>query len=239
MSCDEGCRAAVLGKTERTVGWEGDGEPIMMEIMRHCIEGNLQITDRLHLPLLSHSFTLDYVCAFQYWADAERFYEELSPRLEKFGLELNEEKTRIIPFDRHYPRGRARFEFLGFEFYWGKDRAGKAHLKRRTSRKKLRSSLKRFTEWCKKNRNVRLAGLFKRLNIKLRGYYNYYGVYGNSVSLKQFFENAMRILKKWLNRRSQRRSYNWIGFRTLIDHFQVERPRIVERSRKREVTSWA
>jgi len=179
----------------------------------------------------------DYVCAFQYQAEAERFYNELGPRLGKFGLELSEEKTRVLPFDRSQPSGGTRFEFLGFEFYWGKDRSGEAHLKRRTSRKKLRSSLKRFTEWCKKNRNLRLTMLFKRLNIKFRGYYNYYGVHGNSESLKQFFVNAMRILKKWLNRRSQRCSYNWIGFGMLIEHFKVEQPRIVGRPRRRAVIS--
>jgi RNA-directed DNA polymerase len=179
----------------------------------------------------------DYVCAFQHQAEAERFYKELGPRLGKFGLELSEEKTRVLPFDRSQPSGGPRFEFLGFEFYWGKDRSGKAHLKRRTSRKKLRSSLKRFTEWCKKSRNVRLTMLFQRLNIKFRGYYNYYGVHGNTRSLKQFFESAMRILKKWLNRRSQRCSYNWIGFGMLIEHFKVVRPWIVGRPRRRAVIS--
>jgi group II intron reverse transcriptase/maturase len=181
----------------------------------------------------------DYVCAFQYRAEAVRFYEELGPRLGKFGLELSEEKTRVIPFDRHQGGREARFEFLGFEYYWGKDRAGRVHLKRRTARKKLRSSLKRFTEWLKKNRHVRLALLFERLNVKLRGYYNYYGVHGNVSSLKQFFERAMQVLRKWLNRRSQRCSYTWIGFRMLVEHFKVERPRIVSRPRWRRVTTWA
>jgi hypothetical protein len=32
----EDCRTAVFGKTERTVGWEGNGEPIMTELVRHC-----------------------------------------------------------------------------------------------------------------------------------------------------------------------------------------------------------
>lgn len=36
MPCDEGCRTAVLGKTERTVGWEGNGDPIMIGLLRHC-----------------------------------------------------------------------------------------------------------------------------------------------------------------------------------------------------------
>lgn len=96
----------------------------------------------------------DFVCAFENQADAERFYNVLGRRLEKCGLELSGAKTRLIPFSRHSLAGKTRFGFLGFEFRWGKDRKGKDHLKRRTTRKKLRTSLKRFTAWCKENRNV-------------------------------------------------------------------------------------
>ena len=174
----------------------------------------------------------DFVCAFQYQQDAERFYRGLGKRLGKFGLEVAAEKTRVIPFHRCPPSGKSRFQFLGFEFYWGKDRGGKPHLKRRTSRKKLRNSIKRFTEWCKKNRNLKLRILSRRLNAKLRGYYNYYGVIGNYDSLYQFFQQVKRILFKWLNRRSQRRSYNWAGFDQLLKHYKIERPRIKRRRPK-------
>jgi len=169
----------------------------------------------------------DYVCAFEEQAEAERFYAALGPRLAKFGLTLAAEKSRILPFSRWLPPGQGRFEFLGFEFYWGQDRAGKAHLKRRTARAKLRSSLRRFTQWCRENRHRRLKVLFAQVNRKLRGYYQYYGVHGNSPSLQQFFDGAQRILLKWLNRRSQRRSYTWLGFTALLEHFRIERPRIV------------
>lgn len=181
----------------------------------------------------------DFVCAFQYQADAERFYRVLGKRLGKFGLEVAAEKTRVIPFHRDPPAHKSRFDFLGFEFYWGKDRGGRPHLKRRTSRKKLRASLKRFAMWCRENRNLRLMILFRRLNAKLRGYYNYYGVVGNYASLNQFFGQAMRILFKWLNRRSQRRSFNWQGFQELLKHFQVEHPRIVGRPKTRKAASLA
>lgn len=60
MLCDEDCRTAVFGKTERTMRWEGNGEPAMIGLVRHCIGGNPQTTDRPYLPSLSHSFTLDY-----------------------------------------------------------------------------------------------------------------------------------------------------------------------------------
>ncbi len=177
----------------------------------------------------------DFVCAFQYQREAQHFYRELGKRLETFGLEVSAEKTRVIPFHRRSPSGKSRFQFLGFEFYWGKDRGGKPHLKRRTSRKKLRNSIKRFTEWCIKNRNLKPKVLFRRLNAKLRGYYNYYGVIGNSDSLNQFFQQVKRILFKWLNRRSQRRSYNWTGFNQLLDHYRIERPRIIGRPKARQL----
>lgn len=171
----------------------------------------------------------DFVCAFEKREDAQRFYEALSKRLGKFGLELSEEKTRIIPFSPTSRPGKTSFDFLGFEFRWGKDRAGKPHVKRRTARKNLRSSLKRFNVWCKQNRHLRLPELFKQLNAKLRGYFNYYGVYGNFPSLMLFFYKAMRLLMKYLNRRSQRGSYNWAGFQQLIEQFGIVKPRITRR----------
>jgi len=181
----------------------------------------------------------DYICAFEDQAEAERFYAALGPRLEKFGLTLAAEKTRILPFRRQQPTGQGSFAFLGFELRWGWDRAGKAHLKRRTARAKLRASLPRFTQWCQENRQRRLRMLFKQLNSKLRGYYHYYGVPGNSASLKQFFDGALRILLKWLNRRSQRRSYNWQGFTAILEHFKVERPRIVGHPKRRKAPAVA
>jgi group II intron reverse transcriptase/maturase len=181
----------------------------------------------------------DYGCAFEYQAEAERFYAALGPRLEKFGLALATEKTRILPFSRQQPTGQGSFECLGFEFRWRLDRAGTAHLKRRTARAKLRASLQRFTQWCQEHRHLRLRVLFARLNTKLRGYYNYYGVHGNSLSLKQFFDGALHILLKWLNRRSQRRSYTWPGFTAILERFKVERPRLVGHPKTRKAPAMA
>ena len=171
----------------------------------------------------------DFVGAFQYQADAERFYRELGQRLGTFGLELSADKTRVIPFTRQQVPGHTSFDFLGFEFRWGRDRAGKPHLKRRTSRKKLRNSLTRVTDWCKEKCRYRRKDLFRELNAKLRGYDHDYGVHGNSASRHEFFTGVRRILFKWLNRRSQRRSDPWTGFRHLWHHFRVERPHIVGR----------
>jgi len=171
----------------------------------------------------------DFVGGFGRAEEAQRFYGELEERLRKFGLELAADKTRVIPFSR-YRRGETSFDFLGFEFRWGTDRKGQARLKRRTSRKKFRNSVKRVAEWCKQNRHRRVGEQFQRLNAKLRGYYNYYGVRGNYASLNEFFQQVQRLHLKWLNRRSQRQSYNWAGYRELLRHFALARPRIAARS---------
>ena len=171
-------------------------------------------------------FADDYVCAFENQSDAQRVYEVMGKRLGKFGLELSAEKTRVISFSPNEKSGKNSFDFLGFEFRWGKDLKGKAHVKRRTARKKLRNSMKRFNEWCKENRHLRLPELFSRLNAKLRGHYNYFGVIGNYLSLEQFYYHVQKMLFKYLNRRGQRRSYNWEGFNQLIEQFQLVKPHI-------------
>ena len=189
--------------------------PILANIYLHyCLDEWFQHVVKKHCrgEACLIRYADDFVCAFEREGDAERFYQVLGKRLEKFGLELSAEKTRVIAFDRGQSKQEG-FEFLGFEFRWGQDRQGKAHVERRTSRKKLRSSLDRFTEWCRQKRHCPVKDWFKELKPKLQGYYNYYGVSGNYASLQQFFGEAMQILRKWLNRRSQRKSYSWEGFR--------------------------
>jgi RNA-directed DNA polymerase len=176
-------------------------------------------------------FADDFVCAFEYEEDARRFYEVLGKRMGKFGLELSAEKTQIIPFSVKALR-MSSFDFLGFEFRWGKDRKGKPHVDKRTARKSLRKSQKRISLWCKENRHRRIPELFKALNAKLRGYYNYFGVYGNLSSLNAFYLHAIRTLMKYLNRRSQRKSYNWIGFNQLMKLFDIAKPRIIGRPKR-------
>ncbi len=169
----------------------------------------------------------DFVCAFQYKSDAEAFYGSLCDRLGKFGLSVAEDKTRILRFCRFDLAGSGRFDFLGFEFFWARTRRGPRGVKRRTSRKKLRASLATFSAWIRSTRHRPLRVIVPILKAKYRGYWNYYGVIGNSASLAQFFYRSKRILFKWLNRRSQRRSYTWTGFQALLDQVGISAPRIL------------
>ncbi len=111
---------------------------------------------------------------------------------------------------------------------------GIPRVKRRTARKRFRRSLTRLTEWIRRERDRPVRDLMKTLNRKLLGYYNYYGVRSNAESLWAYHREALKIVRKWLNRRSQRRSYSWRGFYAMVKYFGVVRPRITEyRNRQR------
>lgn len=174
----------------------------------------------------------DFVAAFAYEEDARQFHEALEERMAKFGLALADEKTRVIPFDRTQG-GKTSFDFLSFEFRWGKDRSGKPHLKRQTARSRLRRSLQTVKAWCMAHRHVGVAELLRRLNAKLRGYYNYYGVIGNSARLGEFYQRVLWHLRRALRRRSQRHRYGWAGYQAMLDKIGIAKPRITERPRAR------
>jgi RNA-directed DNA polymerase len=176
----------------------------------------------------------DWVCAFRYQDDAERFYRVLPKRLAKFNLQVAPEKTRLLRFSRFHPSMQRRFTFLGFEFFWRPDRHGVPRVMRRTARKKLQAACQRIKEWIKQHRHLPGREFFQRLNTRLRGHYNYYGVRGNSRSLHRFFNWAMDCTFKWLNRRGgKRRSYTWEQFIQILDRVKIARPHTTEVRRRR------
>ncbi len=181
-------------------------------------------------------FADDFVCAFQYRDDANKFYRNVPKRLGKFDLQVAPEKTQILRFSRFHPTMRWRFTFLGFEFYWEPDRKGVFRVKRRISRKKLRGIVSNITEWIRKNRHLPERKFFQVINAKLRGHYNYYGVHGNSQSIWTYYHQVIGTSFKWLNRRSQRKSYTWERFkRNLKEYYRIWKPRITEKKRQQHV----
>ena len=168
----------------------------------------------------------DFVCAFESAAEASAFEAHLKERLAKFGLEVAEEKTRTVKFTRRGGKENGKFDFLGFEFRWGLSRNGNPVVKRRTSPKRLQTSLKKFTEWIKSNRSLKVRYLIGKLKRMLAGYGNYYALRGNSRSVGIYFRCVSVLLFKWLNRRSQKRSYTWKGFNRLLKRFGVSCPKV-------------
>ena len=92
----------------------------------------------------------------------------------------------------------------------------------------MNESLRGMKDWIRKNRSWTQKKLGETLARKLLGYYNYYGVIGNSRSLGKCQHLVQRIVQKWLNRRSQRRSYNWKGFNEMWKGWGMPAPRIAE-----------
>lgn len=164
----------------------------------------------------------DFVVAFQMKRDAERFYEVLPKRLNKFGLEVAPEKTHMKRFSRFHPGRKRNFQFLGFEFYWDRDNRGNARLRRRTAPKKQRESMNAFRDWIKHNRSMPLGKLMLALRRKLMGFRNYFGLADNSRSLSKLHYHVVACLHKWLNRRSQRKSYTWAGLITVLKVYRLK-----------------
>jgi group II intron reverse transcriptase/maturase len=174
----------------------------------------------------------DSIALFEFEDDARRFMRVLPKRLEKFGLRLNEEKTQLLECGKRQAglalkQGRKfpSFDFLGFTHYWGKSRNGKARLKRKTSKKRFRRALVTLNQWLHQNRNAqKLPQLWQAIGQKLRGHFNYFGVTDNGRALYHFEDAVHKLIFKWLNRRSQRRSFTWESFLRYLAWHPLPRP---------------
>ena len=176
----------------------------------------------------------DFISCFQNKWEAEVYQKRLRERFRKYGLELAEEKTKILEFGRFAKKNRRNrgegkpetFDFLGFTFYCGMN--GKKEFYRcrvKTSKKKFRSKIRTMKEWIKNHRTMPLEELFKKINEKLRGHYQYYGVIDNTREMKNYLSQTTWLLYKWLNRRSQKRSYTLETFHNgLLRTFPLEEP---------------
>ena len=219
---------------------QGNGaSPMLANIFLHYVLDNwFDVVVRRHSNGECYivRYADDFICCFQYPNDAEWFVRNLRQRFAKYGLSLAEEKTKILEFGRYAARKRAErglgkpetFDFLGFTFYCSMNTERTFYrCKVKTSRKKLRNKIRAMKEWIRNHRNMPLEWLFKKVNEKLRGHYQYYGVTDNIVECKRFLRQTTWYLYKYLNRRSQKRSYNHEKFfNGLLKTFPLVDPRI-------------
>ena len=218
---------------------QGNGaSPVLANIFLHYILDNwFDVVVRRHSKGECYMvrYADDFICCFQYPNDAEWFVRSLRKRFAKYGLELAENKTKILEFGRYAARKRAErgqgkpetFDFLGFTFYCGMNTERTFfRCKVKTSKKKFRSKLRAMKEWLKSHMHMPLEWLFRKLNEKLRGHYQYYCVTDNHIEPKRFLRRTTWFLYKYLNRRSQKRSYNHeTFFNGLLKTFPLAYPR--------------
>lgn len=176
----------------------------------------------------------DFVAGFQYKSEAEMYYAKLKERMAHFNLELEDSKSRLIEFGRFAEQNRKAkglgkpetFDFLGFTFFMGKSRKGYPLPKVKTSRKKFEKSLKSFKTWLYANKEQTARMIVSQLNVKLVGYYRYYGVSFNSFKLGAFLHRVQQFLHKAMNRRGCRRTYTWNGFVDMLKVYPLAKPKI-------------
>lgn len=176
----------------------------------------------------------DFVICAQYQEDAQKVCELLKERIEGFGLELAADKTRIIEFGRKSVMNAKRdgrspevFNFLGFTHYAGKSRKGNFLLGRKTDRKKLVVKLNEMALWLKSVKNKKhIREWWPNLQAKMIGHYRYFGISGNTRSLNQFYRVVQHLVFKWINRRSQSSSMNWVDLQKYLSRYTLPKPRV-------------
>lgn len=167
----------------------------------------------------------DFVAVFTDHGDALRVQEVLPKRFARFGLTLHPTKTRLVPF--HVNAGEPdapppeKFDFLGFTHYMGRTRWGHPAPMRKTASSRFSRSLKALNLWLRRARHLPIAEQAKKLGKRLKGYFEYYGIRGNSRAINRFAYEARRLWKKWLGRRSQRARLDWAAFNRLLAKYPL------------------
>ena len=163
----------------------------------------------------------DFLILFQYENEAQKVMQSLKPRLGKFGLEVAEEKTRILPIGR-FKGTKEDFDFLGFTFYNTKTRTEKYRLGVRTSKKKLKAKKQAAKAWLNTRLTKPLAETMKTLAAVIRGHCNYYGVNGNYHSIRIFWKYLQYSTYRMLNRRDQKGKFRYEKYLRVWNYYITE-----------------
>jgi RNA-directed DNA polymerase len=111
------------------------------------------------------------------------------------------------------------------ENYYDKIKKGHFKVGRKTSAKKFRAKVKSLNVWLKAIRNLVLTkDWWKILEAKLRGHYEYYGVSENYTSIHKFYTLAIKLAKKWMNIRSQKKAMNWEKMGNYLTLYPLSKP---------------
>lgn len=172
----------------------------------------------------------DFVIAFELKEDADRVMAVLGKRMERFGLTLHPEKTRLLPFRRppmakKGGKGPATFDFLGFTLYWRRAWRGQWIMACKTRSARLRRSIQAIDDWCRRHRHLPVKVQHAALTRRVAGHFNYFGVNGNRASLSELVLQVKRAWFKWLRRRSQKAHLTWKRFGEILRRLPLPTPR--------------
>lgn len=191
--------------------------------------------------LCGHAFLVrycdDFVICFAREDDARRVMDVLPKRFGRYGLALNQTKTRLIRFEPPPPgggnHGSGSFDLLGFTHFWARSRQGYWVVKHTTSKHAFARALRTTAQWCRRNRHLPISEQHRMLSHKLQGHYAYYGITGNSQALAAYRHHVTRSWRKWLSRRSQRGGLSWDRFHRILARYPLPPARVVHSVYKR------
>ncbi len=168
----------------------------------------------------------DILWMFQYENEAVSVLGMLKDRLNKFGLEVAEDKTRILPIGR-FKGTKEDFDFLGFTFFNTQTRGGKYRLGVRTSKNKLKAKKQTVKAWLRTRLTKPVSETMELVNLSLTGHCNYYGVSGNFHMIQNFWKYVKHSCYRMLNRRHQKKSMRYNKFLRIWNYY-VKEPHLLK-----------
>lgn len=242
---DKWLKAGVLESGTITRATEGTPQggvisPLLANVFLHEVIDawyHREVVPRLKGKSSIVRYADDMVAVFAARDDCERVLQVMGKRLEKYGLKLHPTKTRVVDFrasreesKRAGEHTESSFDFLGFTHIWKRSRRSYWIVTRRTAKRRYARAVRRVYDYCKRARHAPLAEQQKRLSRMLLGHYSYYGITGNSASLRAFAHKVNRVWQKWLQRRTGMRKLTWEKFNRLLKRFPLPPARVVHGS---------
>ena len=140
-------------------------------------------------------------------------YKRLRQELAKLGVEINEEKSRVVDL-----RKEESFAFLGFEYRYLPGRTGKLRLQVTPKQKKRVALFAKLKEVFRRNISQPVQGVIAEINPILRGWVNYFRIGQSSRSFSMVKRWVERKIRRHMMSARQRRGMGWKRWSTQWVH---------------------
>ncbi len=163
-------------------------------------------------PMLTH-----LVFIFENPEDARSIFGVLNKRLNKYGLDIHEDKSSMLPSGRKASLRAAAagtriptYKFLGFTCYWDRSLKGYWRPKYTSRQDRFTGTLKDLRKFLWANLNTKNTDeLLRSVIRKVKGWVNYHAISDNNRRVSSFVLYVKKMLFKWINRKGGKRRTNW------------------------------
>ena len=228
----------VIKESQEGTPQGGNISPMLANIFLHYVldewfekEVKVRLKGQSHLV----RYCDDFIILMQRQEEARMVKKMVESRFKEYGLELNDEKTKVMSFGRYEKENAGKqkrkantFDFLGITHYCDVSRSGRFKVGRQTSRKRFARSCGAMNRWLRQIRNtIKTREWWPILAAKVRGHYQYYAVSENYRSIGKYYHEVIRMVFKWLNRRKQKKTVRWEQFKEYLKQHPLPKPRII------------